>query len=126
MAHFGELLSELRQDRNMTQKELGEVICVSPGTISNYENGVHTPDPEKLVLLADFFHVTTDYLLGRTTSDISPEVLQQAVTDSKTMADVLNAFAKLPKNRQEALALIISDMEINHMINEYSRKDGKQ
>lgn len=39
MAHLGEILSELRQDRGLTQKELGEIMNVSPGTISNYENG---------------------------------------------------------------------------------------
>lgn len=123
MAHIGELLAELRQDRGLTQKELGKILCVSPGTISNYENGVHIPDPEKLIILADYFHVTTDYLLGRTTSDVSPQMLQQAITDSKTLADIMNSFTKLPKNRQEALALIISDMEINHVINEYRKKE---
>ena len=40
MAQFGELLAELREDRKLTQKELAEIIYVSPGTISNYENGV--------------------------------------------------------------------------------------
>lgn len=40
MAHLGELIAELRQDRGLTQKELGDILCVSSGTISNYENGV--------------------------------------------------------------------------------------
>ena len=38
MAHFGELLAELRQDHGLTQDQLAEIISVSPGTISNYEN----------------------------------------------------------------------------------------
>lgn len=41
MATFGELLAELRQDKGLTQKQLGRVLSVSTGTISNYENGVH-------------------------------------------------------------------------------------
>lgn len=65
MAEFGELLAELRQDRGLTQKQLGKLLSVSTGTISNYENGVHYPDLEKLVTLADYFQVSTDYLLGR-------------------------------------------------------------
>lgn len=40
MAHFGELLAELRQDHGLTQDQLAEIISVSPGTISNYEHGV--------------------------------------------------------------------------------------
>ena len=41
MAHLGELLAELRQDRGLTQDQLAEIISVSPGTISNYEDGRH-------------------------------------------------------------------------------------
>ena len=66
MAHLGELLAELRQDRGLTQDQLAEIISVSPGTISNYEDGRHLPDLDKLKMIADYFHVTTDYLLGRT------------------------------------------------------------
>lgn len=40
MAVFGELMAELRQVRGLTQKELGKILSVSTGTISNYENGV--------------------------------------------------------------------------------------
>ena len=43
MAHFGELLAELRQDHGLTQDQLAEIISVSPGTISNYEHGRHLP-----------------------------------------------------------------------------------
>lgn len=60
MAQFGDLLAELRQDRGLTQSELGKVISVTSGTISNYEHGFHLPDLEKLVLLADYFGVSTD------------------------------------------------------------------
>ena len=48
MARFGELLAELRKDSGMTQKQLAERLHVSVGTVSNYENGVHLPDLEKL------------------------------------------------------------------------------
>lgn len=73
MAHFGELLAELRQDHGLTQDQLAEIISVSPGTISNYEHGRHLPDLDKLKMIADYFHVTTDYLLGRTSSSIPNE-----------------------------------------------------
>ena len=122
MASLGELLAELRQDKGLTQKELGEILCVSPGTISNYENDVHLPDIEKLTQLADYFHVTADYLLGRTSSSISPDTLQQTVSDKKTLADIMKMFINLPQDRQQALSLIISDLEFNHLINEYSQK----
>lgn len=77
MAEFGDMLSELRHDRNLTQAELALEIYVTPGTISNYESNVHYPDVEKLKQLADFFNVTTDYLLGRSKCSLSPAILGQ-------------------------------------------------
>lgn len=121
MAHLGELIAELRQDRGLTQKELGDILCVSSGTISNYENGVHLPDVDKVIALTNYFHVTTDYLLGRTSSNLPVELLQQAITNEKTLGDVMASFAKLPANRQAALSLIISDMEVRQMIDTYSK-----
>ena len=121
MAHLGELIAELRQDRGLTQKELGDILCVSSGTISNYENGVHLPDVDKVIALANYFHVTTDYLLGRTSSNLPVELLQQAITNEKTLGDVMASFDKLPANRQAALSLIISDMEVRQMIDTYSK-----
>lgn len=84
MAHFGELLAELRQDHGLTQDQLAEIISVSPGTISNYEHGRHLPDLDKLKMIADYFHVTTDYLLGRTSSSIPIDLLQKRLADGKT------------------------------------------
>ena len=121
MAHLGELIAELRQDKGLTQKELGDILCVSSGTISNYENGVHLPDVDKVIAHANYFHVTTDYLLGRTSSNFPVELLQQAITNEKTLGDVMASFAKLPANRQAALSLIISDMEVRQMIDTYSK-----
>ena len=64
MAQFGEILAELRQDRGLTQRDLAKLFFVTPGTISNYEKGRHLPDAERLIKIADYFSVTTDYLLG--------------------------------------------------------------
>ena len=63
MTKFGEILMQLRQEKHLSQAELGHIIYVSGGTISNYEKGVHYPDVEKLVRLADYFNVSIDYLL---------------------------------------------------------------
>ena len=65
---FGERLRELREERNITQKTLAEVLGVSPCMVSFYESGSHfLSDEKQLCSLADYFDVTTDYLLGRPT-----------------------------------------------------------
>ncbi|MFZ4908213.1 helix-turn-helix domain-containing protein [Enterococcus thailandicus] len=62
---FGARLKELRKNKRLTQQELGDIIHVSKVSISGYERGERSPDRETLTALADFFEVTTDYLLGR-------------------------------------------------------------
>ena len=125
MASFGELLAELRQDKKMTQRELGDILHVSVGTISNYEKGVHFPDIEKLVNLADYFNVTTDYLLGRCGNNLSPDVFKEIVVSGKTVGDFIRDLRQLPQERKQALALIMSDMEFRAMINQHSERERK-
>ena len=119
MASFGELLRELRDDHKMTQKELAEKICVTIGTISNYENDQHLLDIEKLIMLADYFDVTTDYLLGRAASPCSPDIFQQILAPGVTVASFLETFQKLSPDRQQALILIMNDMKFRLMLQDY-------
>jgi transcriptional regulator with XRE-family HTH domain len=61
---LGQRIKELRKEKKMTQEELGKILGVSKVSISGYENDTRQPDNESLVKLANFFNVTTDYLLG--------------------------------------------------------------
>ncbi|WHY76266.1 helix-turn-helix transcriptional regulator [Neobacillus sp. WH10] len=62
---FGERLRKLRRDRGMEVKDLAFKLSLAPTTIYGYENGSRGPDVDILKVIADFFNVTTDYLLGR-------------------------------------------------------------
>lgn len=62
----GKRLRALRLSKKLTQEELGKIIHVSKVSISGYESGDRTPDTENIGRLADFFEVSSDYLLGRT------------------------------------------------------------
>ena len=61
---LGQRIKSLREDLGLNQKELSEKIGIGNVTISQYENGKRSPDPEVLRTIADFFDTTTDYLLG--------------------------------------------------------------
>ena len=60
-----EMRRKLRLERGMKQEELGRRVCASKQSVSNWENGNIMPSIELLMRLADFFGVSTDYLLGR-------------------------------------------------------------
>lgn len=66
MGKFQNVLKSLRTSRGLTQDELSKIIKISRSTIGMYESGAREPDFETLELIADFFNVDTDYLLGRT------------------------------------------------------------
>ena len=65
MPFFSQRIYELRKQRGLSQKELGEAVGLSHKAISTIVSGSRSTTIEKLVLLADFFGVSTDYLLGR-------------------------------------------------------------
>ncbi len=59
-------IKNLREDRDLRQRELAAVLNVSQNTYSQYENGVIELTAENLIRLADYYDVSVDYLLGRT------------------------------------------------------------
>lgn len=61
---FAERVQQLRVERGLKQKELGEAIGLSQKAISTIESATRSTTIEKLILLAKFFDVSTDYLLG--------------------------------------------------------------
>lgn len=66
MATFAERLKELRKSKGMTQEKFAENFFITKSAVSKYENGINTPESKLLQNMADFFEVSTDYLLGRT------------------------------------------------------------
>lgn len=67
--NLGSRIKYLRTRKGMTQEELGKIIGVSKVSVSGYENNTRQPDNQALVKIADYFGVTTDYLLGRPEPD---------------------------------------------------------
>lgn len=68
---FGLRLKQLREQKNMLQKDLAEILNNTQQTISLYESGKREPDYETLKNIASYFNVSIDYLLGHT-DDPSP------------------------------------------------------
>ena len=69
MERFGAKLRQLREDRGMTQKEFASLFEVNRATIGHYESNISYPSADVLVKMANYFHITVDQLLGRTTAD---------------------------------------------------------
>jgi transcriptional regulator with XRE-family HTH domain len=59
-------IRDLREDADLTQKQVGEAINVPQRTYAYYESGQRMVPPQVLCALADFYNVSVDYILGRT------------------------------------------------------------
>ena len=120
---FGELLASLRRERGILQKELAAYLNVTVATISNYEKGVHAPDYETLVKLADFFDVSTDYLLQRTEYKSSIQTLNQKLVVNYTVSELVNAILQLDQNSMTALIDYYELLSLRNAMN--AVKQGK-
>lgn len=87
---FGEQLEKLRKANHMTQEEMGEKFGICASTLSNYERGVHQPDLEFIDKVAEYFHVSIDYMFGRTSFNSPIDQLNVLLSDSITVGDFLN------------------------------------
>lgn len=63
---FSDRLKRLLIEKDMTQRELGRLLQVTEGAVSNYINQERQPSLQVLQAMADIFGVTVDYLIGRT------------------------------------------------------------
>lgn len=64
-AEFPRRLQKLRERRRMSRRALSECCGLSYNVIGMYERGEKDPSITALIEIADFFEVSTDYLLGR-------------------------------------------------------------
>ena len=91
---LGERLKELRFKKKITQDELSEVLGVSQQTVGTWETNKAAPKLEMLKTIADYFEVTTDYLLERDNGETG-------LTLSEEQAKFLFYFDELDTTNQQ-------------------------
>ena len=87
---LGEKITDLRKKRGLSQEELAITLGVSRQAVSKWELGDATPDTDKIVALAEYFDVTTDWLLR----DINPQ--QNTTNRTNTHMSSAQALAGAP------------------------------
>ena len=100
-------LKPLRKANHLSQLELGNALSVSQQTIASWENNRSEPDMNTIVQIADYFNISTDYLLNRTEEkDAAPGIRVDTyrMTD-EDINEVLNfiAFLRFKRDQKEEL-----------------------
>lgn len=95
---------EIRKARKLTQQQVANLLDIPIRTYQNYERGVNDPDTDIICKLADYYGVTTDYLIGYSTIAV-------ASTDSFLSPDeerLLAAYRSLSDELQESVLTVIA------------------
>lgn len=94
-------LRSLREEKGYLQKFVADKIGVRSNTLSGYENGTRSPDPDMLIKLSELYNVTTDYLLGK--SDNPNKTEEESFEEFINDPDLRRWHKELPKSDEEDL-----------------------
>ncbi|ETT54808.1 helix-turn-helix domain-containing protein [Paenibacillus sp. FSL R7-269] len=118
MSIFNDRLKELRIERSLTQDQLAIKLDIPSATIRRLEASNSIPRRDRLILLANFFNVSTDYLLGET-DDKTPS-RKKEIQEEKQETNNIDPYYKLTdkdeKDIGKDLERMLADLESNEAL----------
>lgn len=104
---FGEKLLTLRKAKKVSQSEVANFINLTVAAYQNYENGRREAGYETIVKLADFYGVTTDYLLGR---EPLPDPFADLNLHDEDEKEVIDKYMSLPSETRAIILDVIRQL----------------
>lgn len=105
----GSILRQLREQKGLTQAELGKILHISQTAISHYETDTDTPSREIEKAIAEFFNVSIEYLNGESEHQALGAQLHEEYASGITLLQILQDMIKLsPKHRISLVDVIQS------------------
>ena len=97
--NFARVLSLLRQEKGVSQRKAAGELGISQALLSHYENGVREPGLAFVTRACDYYHVSADYLLGRTLTRDGAVIEAEELLDASEGRESLKGsiMAKLQK-----------------------------
>ena len=96
-------LKQLRIEKNIKQQDLAKALNVTKQSVSNWENGKRLPNIEILILLADFYNCSLDYLVGRELKEDNLKTINTLVSDlgPSSYNEVISILNILKKTKEK-------------------------
>lgn len=110
---FSERLTTLREEKQLSRQKVADDLQISRASLEYYEKGLRKPDIEVAARIADYYNVSTDYLLGRAPARLT-------VSENETLK-ICCDYLKLSEKAVEKLAYFSSigfDMELDAILSE--------
>lgn len=119
---LGDRLRELREEKELDQKDIAIFLKVDRTTYNKYETGNSNPDKEKLVQLSNYFDVTTDYLLGVSKLKNPERDYKESMDFVKDLMDMLNENGHNFTDKMEVLELVEQAYQIKGILKKQPTK----
>jgi transcriptional regulator with XRE-family HTH domain len=126
MKSYQQLLKDLREDKDLKQSDVAELIGTTQQQYSNYETGESELPLRALTVLADFYGVSADYLLGRKDCMSGVPGLNKKITAEHTASMVLNDILALNTEGRAAVVEYISLQKIKKDWTDYMKMKDKK
>lgn len=117
MKDFGPRLRELREARNLSQREVADLLAIDYMQVYRYEKGLNLPSAETAVKLARILQVTTDELLtGERHGPERPKIR------SPKLFDRFQSLDQLPKEKQEMAVQLLDAILSQHELESFTER----
>jgi len=103
MKDYKEIIRDLRTDRDLYQADIAKVLGTTQQHYSKYENGEIEMPMRVFVVLADYYKVSVDYLLGRPAEGKGYDVLESKINNSTTVGNMVSDILKLNQRNRDAV-----------------------
>ncbi|MBK1811565.1 helix-turn-helix transcriptional regulator [Clostridium sp. YIM B02505] len=128
MYSFGQILRELRNAKDVTLDTMAEDLNTTKATLSRYENDLREPKIDFVIKVAEYFNVSTDYLLGKTNTPIyekvEPKEEEIVIVDPK-LKELFENTKDLPNEAITNLNEIAKNLKNSYEIIEYKKNNDK-
>ena len=101
---FARILQDLREDRDISRKDLALALNISVSTLGMYEQGRREPNIDMLIKMADYFDVSIDFLVGISFKNENNELLVEAL-------HLKNEIDKLPQGYKNIIDFMLNTKE---------------
>lgn len=123
--NLGKIILELRRNKGVTQEELAAELGVTAAAVSKWENGYTLPDILMLCALADYFEVTTDYLLGRNPNFKYAVIAVSTPELGEAIQSLIKRHGFMTRhifdNYPEALEAAKADSSVTHLFSSFDK-----
>ena len=107
---FGKRLRDLRNERQLSQTELGKLFGLAGTTISQYESGLRFPDQKTLISICSYFDISSDYLLGLSSYNYMSYIHEKGIISCNELTEeqmetiqlLISAFISINKKKTKS------------------------